>query len=270
MEFDDLRPYVTGDDARHIDWRTSARHQSVHTRLYREETDLPITVVVDLRTTMFTGSTRLRAVSAGVRAADLLWRAAAGGHRTNLVTLGDCGLGFSPPASGERGALEGCRVLADAFDAARRQAGQPAPEDARDIVDDSDGNSATLASLLDEVLDANGRRGTSILLSGLDSPGEDLSRALLRHVQARSLAIVQIRDPLERETLPAARYRYHGHSGSNTVSLDQRSCLELSASLAVRQQQKIRLCDAAGVLLIDADTGTSAILRQLREHGLLA
>jgi len=263
MDFDDLRPYVAGDDARHIDWRTSARRHAVHTRLYREENDHPVTIVVDLRATMFTGSIRLRAVGAGETAADLLWRAASGGHRTGLVTLCERGLAFSRPAHGTRGALDGCRILAEAFDEARRQAGPPGG---------TDGNlsAPTLDRMLDELLHANGRQGASVLASGLDDPGDDLQAALRRHALARALAIVQIRDPLERDSLPVGRYRYRGQAGPTTVTVDRRSRQRVSVRLASLQSRKQQLCDDADVLLIDADTAPAEIIGRLRERGLLA
>jgi len=269
MDFDDLRPYVAGDDARHIDWRTSARRNAVHTRLYREEKDHPVTVVVDLRATMFTGSSRLRAVCAGETAADLLWRAASGGHRTGLVTLRERGLGFSRPAHGTRGALDGCRVLAEAFNEARRQAGPPASYPPPGGTDGTL-SAPTLDRMLDELLHASGRQGASILASGLDDPGDALQAALRRHALARALAIVQIRDPLERDSLPVGRYRYRGQAGPTTVTLDRRSRQRVSDSLALIQSRKQQLCDEAGVLLIDADTAPAEIIGRLRERGLLA
>jgi uncharacterized protein (DUF58 family) len=46
-EFDSLREYVIGDDARSIDWRASARRQSVAVRTYRPERDRRLVLVLD-------------------------------------------------------------------------------------------------------------------------------------------------------------------------------------------------------------------------------
>ena len=37
MEFDEVRPYMQGDDARTLDWRVTARTGRPHTKLFREE-----------------------------------------------------------------------------------------------------------------------------------------------------------------------------------------------------------------------------------------
>jgi uncharacterized protein (DUF58 family) len=52
MEFDESRPYQPGDDPRNIDWRVTARSSTAYTKLFREERERPVLVVVDLRNTM--------------------------------------------------------------------------------------------------------------------------------------------------------------------------------------------------------------------------
>ncbi|MCU1677331.1 MAG: hypothetical protein JWM93_2089, partial [Frankiales bacterium] len=46
-EFDSLREYVPGDDVRSIDWRGTARRDSVVVRTWRPERDRRITIVID-------------------------------------------------------------------------------------------------------------------------------------------------------------------------------------------------------------------------------
>ncbi len=52
MEFDESRPYQPGDDPRSIDWRVTARSTTAYTKLFREERERPVLVVVDLRCSM--------------------------------------------------------------------------------------------------------------------------------------------------------------------------------------------------------------------------
>ena len=47
MEFESLREYVPGDDARHIDWRATARRGRTITRAYRHERDHPLLIALD-------------------------------------------------------------------------------------------------------------------------------------------------------------------------------------------------------------------------------
>jgi uncharacterized protein (DUF58 family) len=46
-EFDSLRPYVAGDDARSIDWRATARRTEVVVRTWRPERDRQVLMVLD-------------------------------------------------------------------------------------------------------------------------------------------------------------------------------------------------------------------------------
>lgn len=56
VEFDDYRNYVPGDDLRHIDWNVYARMDKLFMKLFREEEDLSLTVLVDASPSMDAGS----------------------------------------------------------------------------------------------------------------------------------------------------------------------------------------------------------------------
>ena len=53
IDFDEVRAYAPGDDIRHIDWRVTARTGKTHTKLYHEERERPVYLVVDQRQSMF-------------------------------------------------------------------------------------------------------------------------------------------------------------------------------------------------------------------------
>jgi hypothetical protein len=56
VEFDDFRNYAPGDDLRHIDWNVYARLDRLFIKLFREEEDLALHVVVDASASMQAGS----------------------------------------------------------------------------------------------------------------------------------------------------------------------------------------------------------------------
>jgi uncharacterized protein (DUF58 family) len=56
VEFDDYREYVPGDDLRHIDWNVFARMDRFFLKLFREEEDLALHVVIDASASMDAGS----------------------------------------------------------------------------------------------------------------------------------------------------------------------------------------------------------------------
>jgi uncharacterized protein (DUF58 family) len=56
MEFEEVRPYVPGDDVRHIDWNVTARASVPHVKEFREERELTLILAVDASGSMAFGS----------------------------------------------------------------------------------------------------------------------------------------------------------------------------------------------------------------------
>ncbi|HOY58120.1 MAG TPA: DUF58 domain-containing protein, partial [Verrucomicrobiota bacterium] len=76
LAFEELRPYVPGDDVRSMDWKATARLRAPHVRVYSEERERPMLLVVDQRRPMFFGSRRaMKSVTAAQTAAVAAWRA---------------------------------------------------------------------------------------------------------------------------------------------------------------------------------------------------
>jgi uncharacterized protein (DUF58 family) len=53
IEFDEVRRYEPGDDVRSIDWNVSARFGAAYVKMYREERELTVCLVVDASASMF-------------------------------------------------------------------------------------------------------------------------------------------------------------------------------------------------------------------------
>ncbi len=89
-EFDSLRDYVEGDDARSIDWRATARRSTVVVRTWRPERDRRIVLVLD---TGRTSAARIGAaprLDAALDAALLLGTLASrAGDRVDLIAVDD-------------------------------------------------------------------------------------------------------------------------------------------------------------------------------------
>src|SRR5688500_9162725 len=47
VEFDEVRPYIPGDDVRLIDWNVTARAQAPFIKVHREERELSVMLLVD-------------------------------------------------------------------------------------------------------------------------------------------------------------------------------------------------------------------------------
>src|SRR6185295_11559775 len=56
VEFAQHRPYVPGDDIRHLDWKVFGRSDKLHLKQYQQETNLDLVVLVDASGSMAYGS----------------------------------------------------------------------------------------------------------------------------------------------------------------------------------------------------------------------
>jgi uncharacterized protein (DUF58 family) len=93
LEFEELRPYYEGDDVRAIDWPSTARLGSPQLRVYTEERDRPVILLVDQRLGMFFGSRRaMKSVVAAEAAALAAWRVTSLGDRIGGIVLSENGL----------------------------------------------------------------------------------------------------------------------------------------------------------------------------------
>lgn len=90
LDFDELRNYRPGDDIRNMDWRVTNRTGRPHVRVYNEERDRPVLVVVDQRVPMFFGSqNKMKSVVAAEIAAITAWRVLAVGDRIGALLFND-------------------------------------------------------------------------------------------------------------------------------------------------------------------------------------
>jgi uncharacterized protein (DUF58 family) len=82
MEFDESRIYQAGDDIRNMDWRVTARTGTAHTKVFREERERPVLLMLDLSASMmFATRNKFKAVIAAEIAALIAWSAAKNNDR---------------------------------------------------------------------------------------------------------------------------------------------------------------------------------------------
>ena len=90
LNFEEIRDYFPGDDTRHIDWKVTARTRKPHVRVYTEERDRPVVLVVDQRISMFFGTKLyMKSVAAAHVAALAAWRAFHSGDRAGAIVFND-------------------------------------------------------------------------------------------------------------------------------------------------------------------------------------
>ena len=90
VDFDQVRVYQAGDDVRSIDWRVTARTQEPHTKLFHEERERPIFILVEQSRRLFFGSGLMfKSVLAAQAAALIGWAALIHNDRVGGLVFGD-------------------------------------------------------------------------------------------------------------------------------------------------------------------------------------
>ena len=201
LEFQEVRPYVSGDDPRTIDWRVTARRGRPHTKLFREERERPVWLLVDLTAGMFFGSRKQLKSALALRAAALLaWTASGGGDRVGAAIVATANYRIIPPRAREGGVLPVLAALVD------MQPSAPALSGA-----------ASLDNGLDALVPVVHPGSLILVLSDfamLDRNTHASWSALAVH---NELQLFRIVDPLEREALPDGRFRIGIRGRSATI-----------------------------------------------------
>lgn len=106
MEFEEVRVYSPGDDVRTMDWRVTARSNTPHVKIFREERERPVFLVVDFSPTMFFGTrVAFKSVIAAKIAALIAWSTALVGDRIGAVMFSEHEEIDIKPASRLKGVL---------------------------------------------------------------------------------------------------------------------------------------------------------------------
>ncbi|MDB6015327.1 MAG: hypothetical protein JWL65_7577 [Gammaproteobacteria bacterium] len=202
LEFQEVRPYVSGDDPRTIDWRVTARRGRPHTKLFREERERPVWLLADLGAAMFFGTRRQLKSSVVVRAAALVaWSAVQTGDRVGALIAGSSSYRILPPRAREAGVLPLLATLIDM---------QPTAPSASPSGCMKDGVNALLPLV---------HPGSMVIaLSDFAVLDSDTAAAWAALAVHNDLRLFWVTDPLESEGLPNGRFRI-GLPG-RSVSLD--------------------------------------------------
>ena len=90
VDFDQVRAYQPGDDVRTIDWRVTARTEKPHTKVFHEERERPIFIIVEQSRRLFFGSgLAFKSVIAAHAASLLAWSALEHNDRIGGLVFSD-------------------------------------------------------------------------------------------------------------------------------------------------------------------------------------
>lgn len=90
LEFEEVREYVPGDDIRKIDWRVTARTGAPHVKVFTEEKDLNVLIIIDMNASMRFGTRGTFKSIKAARCASLMgWCANKNGNKVGACLFGD-------------------------------------------------------------------------------------------------------------------------------------------------------------------------------------
>ncbi len=179
IEFSEVRPYQVGDDVRSIDWNVSARMGEPYIKLFEEEREQTLLLMVDISGSEDFGSsgTAKRDVAAELCAV-LGFSAIRNNDKVGLLMFSDEIERFVPPRKGRRHVL---RIIRDLY------------------VHDPRSKGTNVKSALDHAHHMLNRRSIVILVS--DFLDADYDKALRTLAQKHDVVAIRLLDPRE-EALP--------------------------------------------------------------------
>jgi len=190
MDFDEVRIYQPGDDPRRIDWRVTARTGKPHTKLYHDERERPIFLLVDYGASLFFGSrVAFKSVIAAQVAALLGWAAIHhGDHVGALIFSGEKHIEL-PPTSRQAGLLPILHALVNNASPHSLYTKENA-----------------LSKALRRVRKVARPGSLIFIISDFVHVDEGAKQSLSQLVRHNDVIAAHISDPLEREAPPPNRY----------------------------------------------------------------
>jgi uncharacterized protein (DUF58 family) len=112
MEFEEVRPYVPGDDIRTIDWNVTARFGEPYVKRYAEERELTVVLLVDVSASQDFGSSQRSKREAAVELSALLaFSAIHNNDKVGLLLFHGEAEEYIPPRKGQKHALRVVREI---------------------------------------------------------------------------------------------------------------------------------------------------------------
>jgi uncharacterized protein (DUF58 family) len=245
IEFDEVREYVEGDDARLIDWNVSSRMGTPFTKMFREERELTLFLLVDMSASM-TGGTA-EETRRGVQRllfALLSLAAAQNNDKIGAVFFSDEIEHWVSPVKGRKHAL---RLIQDM------------------VRFEPKGRGSDLALALRTAGEALKRRGICVVLSDFKTTGyfKDLSLLSRRH----DVIAVRIVDPVDELFPETGLFRLEDPETGRTILAPGRSRRfrkQYHDYWAEQRRQWRRECRRRGVSTLEVGTDDDPAATLLR------
>ena len=182
MSFAEVREYRVGDDVRDIDWNVTARSERTHVKVFEEERELTMMLIVDVSPSRMFGSKELTKKNVITEiAATLAFSAAKNNDKVGCILFSDRVEKFIPPKKGRAHVMMIIRELVG-FEAT--------------------GTATNISEALRYLVGVNKKRATCFLLSDLINAESDMERlddALKIASSKHDIMAIKVHDVRDRE-----------------------------------------------------------------------
>jgi uncharacterized protein (DUF58 family) len=195
LAFREVRPYQPGDDVRTIDWNVSARMNETFVKVFVEEREMTVMLVVDLSASERFGTRRAAKVRVASEVAALLaFSAIRNNDRVGLIIATDRVERIVAPKKGEKHVMRVVREILG-FDAPAAR-GEDAQERARALADRGRvplGAGTNLKAALEALVRVSRRKSVAFIVSDFYDTAYERSLALAS--AKHDVVPVVLRDP---------------------------------------------------------------------------
>jgi len=237
IDFEESRRYQPGDDVRLMDWRVTARTNEPHLKVFREERERPVYMVVDDRQGMHFGTkVAFKSVVAAQGAALLGWASNARGDRVGGIVFAESDHVELRPKGGRRGILQLLNILANRSRESSR--GNPEP-----------GTSTTAFRLaLNRILKAARPGSLIFLFSDFREWDKQTQTALLRLGAHHEVVAMFIYDQVEQVAPPPGSYPITDGQAQGLLQTHSSQVVKAYAQVFhTRYEEVRRLCRSGGI-----------------------
>lgn len=237
MDYAESRAYQPGDDIRRIDWRLTARSGSMHSKLFEEEREGRLLILLDHNAGMRFGTqARFKSVQAARAVALATWYAVRAGDKVGLL-----GFGGARQQLRAQGGAHGALTIAGALAAWDTHRETAAPE--------------SLTSALQRAgRAAHGARRILLVSDGF-SCDDDTRGSLLGLARRAEVLVLGVADAMELMAPPAGRYPLAHHGERFDVDLHSERSREAFVHVLGAGHRKLEaLADNLGLRQRTIDT----------------
>lgn len=248
IEFDEVRPYVPGDDIRSIDWNVTARSGAPHIKRYAVERELTVLFLVDVSGSQDCGSgLRTKSELAALLTCILAMAATENADNVGLINFSDRIEKLIPPRKGRTAVM---RIVRDVLAA-----------------EDEANGGTDIASALRFLNNVHKRRALVFLISDFQDTGfaSELRATARRH----DLIAIDISDPREETLVDAGLLEVQDPETGGIVLLDtsSRAVRDAFAEASANESKELlQFFHQVGIdsIFVKTDDSDESIILKLR------